>query len=428
MGNLQLHQPSNALQAWGSGGQGRTILATGSQRQILDNFTQLSQQQSSEGYHAQALVKAVNSLRGDASPVNSMLKPNHPTRRLLVAGGFEIEYELNSFYGDCQTDVEIVGIRLVTGEAENFRRPALWQIEKNERGVLDFPPKPSSRLTPTKKQPGSAKIAVKIGVNGQLGATNDVPTLMTSHISHGDTAKRRALRESGFQLLYVPPENSAWVAGWRTLKSLGNQGSEQQRQAARILAQHMLEAHDQNLHVEWTSQGEGAWVLIEAMQHLQQKQINLKQRQKIFLSDHTRSRFSADRARRALNMNLEDDKWHNAAPGLPQTVGGEQFGLASLLSAGHELIHHTPAEERLGKSVNLTYQTGEYLFKKWGAAGVAGGLAASTGGSASLAVAVVKALHNLAPTLIASLPGARNYYFKNTGDQLQNLVNKRQKR
>ena len=427
MGNMHLPQPSNALKAWGTSGQGRAIFAKGSHRQILDNFTQLSQQQCSEGYHAQALVKAVNSLRGDASPVNSMLKPNNPTRRLLVAGAFEIEYELNSYYGDCQTDVEIVDIRLVTREAENFRRPALWRIEKNERGALDFPPKPSSRLTPTRKLPGSAKTPMKIGVNGQLGATNDVLTLMTSHISHGDKAKRRALRESGFQLLYVPPESSAWAAGWRTLKSLGNQGSEQQHQAARILAQHMLEAHDQSLHVEWTSQGEGAWVLIEAMQHLQRKQINLQQRQKIFLSDHTRSRFSADRARRELNMNLEDDKWHNAAPGLTQTVGGEQFGLAPLLSAGHELLRHTPKEERLGKSVNLTYQTGEYLFKKWGAAGVAGGLAASTGGSASLAVAVVKSLHNLAPTLISSLPGARRYYFKSTGDQLQNLINNRHK-
>mgnify|MGYP000386247729 CR=1 FL=1 len=428
MGNMHLHQPSNALQAWGTSGQGRAIFAKGPHRQVLDNFAQLSRQQSSEAYHAQALVKAVNSLRGDASPVNSMLKPNNPTRRLLVAGGFEIEYELNSYYGGCQTDVEIMDIRLVTGEAENFRRPALWQIEKNERGTLSFPQRPSSQLTPTRKLPGTLAAPVKIGINGQLGTTNDALSLMTSHISRGDNAKRKALRESGFQLLYVPPENRAWAAGWRTLKSLGNQGSEQQHKAARILAQHMLEAHQQSLHVEWTSQGEGAWVLIEAMQHLQRQQINLEQRQKIFLSDHTRSRFTADRARRALNMNTLDDKWHNAAPGLAQTVGGEQFGLAPLLSAGNELLYHTPKEEHLGKSVNLTYQTGEYLLKKWGAAGVAGGLAASTGGSASLAVAAVKALHNLAPTLVASLPGARNHYFKSTGDQLQNLVNNRRKR
>ncbi|WP_158681526.1 hypothetical protein [Microbulbifer pacificus] len=424
MGQLPATQTSNALQAWGKRDSGRAIFANGSQRQILDNFRQLSTQQSSAGYHAQVLIKAVDSLRGPASPVNSMLKPNHPTRRLLVAGGFEIEYELNSYYGDCQTDVEIVAIRMVTADVAEKRHPALWQIATNNRGRFTFPKKPSPKLIPSKTQQGSATSPVKVGINGQIAQANDAVRIMANHISRGDQSKLSVLVQSGFQLLYVPPETGAWIAGWRTLKSLGNYGSEQQQKAARILAQHMLEAHQQGLHVEWTSHGEGAWVLIEAMEFLGRGQVDLQQRQKIFLSDHTRSRFTADRARRKLNMDTQDDKWHNAAPGLTQTIGGEQLGLAPLLSAGNDLLHHTPRGDRLGKSVNLAWQTGDYLIKKWGMTGMAAGLAASTGGSAALAAAVVKALHKLTPTVVASLPGARNHYFKSTGDQLQQLINK----
>lgn len=427
MGHMPSTQTSNALQAWGKRGTGRAIFANGNQRQILDNFRQLSTQQSSAGYHAQTLIKAVDSLRGPASPVNSMLKPNHPTRRLLVAGGFEIEYELNSYYGDCQTDVEIVSIRMVAADASEKRHPALWQIAPNNRGRFTFPKKSSPQLKPSKTQPGSAGSPVKVGINGQNARAENTARIIANHISRGDQTKISALNQSGFQLLYVPPETSVWIAGWRTLKSLGNQGSEQQQKAAHVLAQHMLEAHQQGLHVEWTSQGEGAWVLIEAMDHLQRRQIDLQQRQKIFLSDHTRSSFSADRARRKLNMDISEDKWHNAAPGLAQTVGGEQLGLAPLLSAGNDLLHHTSSGGRLGKSVNLVWQTGDYLIKKWGLAGMAAGLAATTGGSAALAAAAVKALHKLAPTMVASLPGARNHYFKSTGDQLQQLINKSNK-
>lgn len=424
MGHLPSTQTSNALQAWGKRGTGRAIFANGNQRQILDNFRQLSTQQSSAGYHAQTLIKAVDSLRGPASPVNSMLKPNHPTRRLLVAGGFEIEYELNSYYGDCQTDVEIVAIRMVAAEAIEKRHPALWQIEPNNRGSFTFPKKTSPQLSPSKMQAGSAASPVKVGINGQNARAKNALWIMANHISRGDQTKLSVLQQSGFQLLYVPPESNAWIAGWRTLNSLGNQGSEQQQKAARILAQHMLEAHQQGLHVEWTSHGEGAWVLIEAMELLGRRQLDLQQRQKIFLSDHSRSSFSADRVRRKLNMDIREGKWHNAAPGLAQTIGGEQLGLAPLFSAGNDLLHHTAPGEYLGKSVNLAWQTGDYLIKKWGFAGMAAGLAATTGGSAALAAAVVKALHNLAPTVVASLPGARNHYFKSTGDQLQQLINK----
>ncbi|MFV8781052.1 hypothetical protein ACNKU7_01400 [Microbulbifer sp. SA54] len=427
MGQLQAPQQSNALQAWGVRNSGRAIFANGSDRELLDNFRQLSTQQSSAGYHAQTLIKAVDSLRGDVSPLNAMLQPNNPSRRLLVAGGFEIEYELNSYYGDCQTDVEIVAIRMVPDHAQSKTRPALWQIEPNRRANLDFSEEPSPQLTGTALVPGTAEKPIKAGVNGQYLGEDRVVPVMTSHISRGDKAKRSGLEKSGFQLLYIPPENSAWLAGWRTLNSFGNEGTAQQRKAAHILAQHMLEAHQQGLHVEWTSHDDGAWVLIEAMEQLQRQQINLQERQKIFLSDHTRSRFRADLARRKLNMDTQDDKWHNASPGLAQTIGGEQFGLAPLLSAGNDLIHNTPREERLGKTVNLAYQTGDYLIKKWGAAGAAGALAAATGGSAALAVAVVKALHKFAPTVVASLPGARNHYFKNTGDQLEQLINNRNK-
>ncbi|MBY6212676.1 hypothetical protein [Microbulbifer agarilyticus] len=427
MGYLQATQSAAALKAWGQRGPGRSIFASGHHRKLLDNFQQLSTQQSSEGYHAQSLVKAVDSLRGAVSPVNSMLKPKHPTRRLLVAGGFEIEYELNSYYGDCQTDVEIVDIRLLGDDASDERRPALWRAkyEREWRPEVNSQPE----LTATETQTGSsAKAPLKLGINGQCENLRHSLQVVGEHISRGDSEKREGLKKSGFQLVYVPPESGAWAAGWRTLKSLGNSGSEQQRLAARIVAGHMLGAHQQRLHVEWTSQGEGAWVLIEAMQHLKHQNIDLEQRQKIFLSDHTRSQFEADRCRRALNMNIGDEKWHSAAGGLPQEVGGRNFGLAPLLSEGNELIHHTPRGERLGQTVKICWELGDYLVKKWGTAGTAAGLAVATGGNAALAVAVVKALHMATPMLISSLPGARDHYFKSTGDQLRQMINNRNKR
>ncbi|MFD1215239.1 hypothetical protein [Microbulbifer celer] len=420
-------QPSNALQSWGSRESGRAIFANGSHRQLLDNFRQLSAQQSSEGFHAQALVKAVDSLRGPASPVNSMLKPNHPTRRLLVAGGFEIEYELNSYYGDCQTDVQIVDIRLLGDDANAGRRPALWKVKHKRQGWVRGS-EPTPKLTRTETLIGSAKAPLKLGINGQSESLRDSLQVVGEHISRGDSKKHADLKKSGFQLVYVPPENSAWAAGWRTLKSLGNSGSEQQRLAAHMVAAHMFEAHQQGLHVEWTSQGEGAWVLIEAMQHLKQQNIDLDQRQKIFLSDHTRSQFEADRYRRALNMDISDEKWLSAAEGLPQEIGGRNFGLAPLLSEGNELIHHTPRGERLGQTVKICWELGDYLVKKWGTAGTAAGLAVATGGNAALALAVVKALHKATPMLISSLPGARDHYFKSTGDQLRQMINNRAKR
>ncbi|WP_460805324.1 hypothetical protein [Microbulbifer agarilyticus] len=426
MGHLQTTQSAAALKAWGQRGPGRSIFASGDHRKLLDNFHQLSTHQSSEGYHAQSLVKAVESLRGAVSPVNSMLKPKHPTRRLLVAGGFEIEYELNSYFGDCQTDVEIVDIRLLGNDANDERRPALWKTRFDDRWLPDGEPRP--KLMGTSTQVGSAEAPLKLGINGQGEGLRDSLQVVAKHISRGDKKMRTNLERNGYQLVYVPPESGAWAAGWRTLKSLGKSGSEQQRLAARIVAGHMLGAHQQRLHVEWTSQGEGAWVLIEAMQHLKHQNIDLEQRQKIFLSDHTRSQFEADRCRRALNMNIGDEKWHSAAGGVPQEVGGRNFGLAPLLSEGNELIHHTPRGERLGQTVKICWELGDYLVKKWGTAGTAAGLAVATGGNAALAVAVVKALHMATPMLISSLPGARDHYFKSTGDQLRQLINNRDKR
>ncbi|MFD1215249.1 hypothetical protein [Microbulbifer celer] len=355
-----------------------------------------------------------------------MLKPNHPTRRLLVAGGFEVEYELNSYYGDCQTDVQIVDIRLLGDDANAGRRPALWRAKHEEEWRTDGASKP--KLTATATQAGSAQAPLKLGINGQCEDLRDSLEVVAEHINRGDSKKRADLEKSGYQMVYVPPESSAWAAGWRTLKSLGNSGSGQQRLAARLVASHMYEAHQQGLHVDWTSQGEGAWVLIEAMRHLKQKNIDLKQRQKIFLSDHTRSQFEADRYRRALNMDISDEKWLSAVGGLTQEVGGRNFGLAPLLSEGNELIHHTPRGERLGHTVKICWELGDYLVKKWGTAGTAAGLAAATGGNAALALTVVKALHKATPMLISSLPGAKDHYFKSTGDQLRQMINNRAKR
>lgn len=81
MGQMEPLQASNALQAWGNRGHGRAIFASGSHRQLLNNFQQLGQNPSSEGYHAQRLISAVNSLLASASPLNSMLKPKTTIHR-----------------------------------------------------------------------------------------------------------------------------------------------------------------------------------------------------------------------------------------------------------------------------------------------------------------------------------------------------------
>ncbi|MBB5212123.1 hypothetical protein [Microbulbifer hydrolyticus] len=413
------NQPSNALQAWGSRSSGRAIFANGSHQQLLDNFRQLSSRQSSEGYHAQTLIKAVESLRGPASPVNSMLKPNQPTRRLLVAGGFEIEYELNSYYGDCQTDVEIVDIRLAAKDAREERRPALWRVKhrSGDQWMQDGAD-PMPQLAPTPKMAGKKASPLKVGVNGHSSDLLHAAATLGEHMARGEDGKRANLENTGFQLLYVPSGSSALVSEWVPIKSLGLNGTDEQRQASRVLAQHMYEAHKKQLYVEWTAHKHGAWVLTEAMQQLERKKVNLEERQKIFLSDASASHVVADRVRQSINMDTKDNTWHNTAPGPAQVIGGLHFGVAPLLCLADELRHRTEKDELLGKGGDLLWQTGtKGLF----ITGAATAMISTAGIPGSLAILG-------ASILIASLPGARESYYKNPGHQFGVWLNRFRKR
>ncbi|WP_299591397.1 hypothetical protein [uncultured Microbulbifer sp.] len=412
-------QSSSALQAWGSNSagssSGRAIFANGHHQQLLDNFRQLSTQQSSEGFHAQTLIKAVNSLRGPASPVNSMLKPNSPTRRLLVAGGFEIEYELNSYYGGCQTDVEIVDIRMAMEDAREERRSALWSIEHRSgdqwvQGGAD----PKLQLEPSPKMAGKKESPIKVGVNGHSEDLAHAATALGKRMARGDEGKKASLEYTGFQLLYVPSGSSALVNEWVSIKSLGLNGTDEQRRASRVLAQHMYEAHEKQLYVEWTAHKHGAWVLTEAMQQLAHKKVNLEERQKIFLSDASSSHLVADRARHAIKMDTKDSTWHNISPGPAQLVGGLHFGVGPLLCLADELRHRTSKDEMLGKGGDLLWQSGtKGLF----VTGAATAMISTAGVPASLAILG-------ASILIASLPGARDSHYKNPGQQLGAWLNR----
>ncbi|WP_295803256.1 hypothetical protein [uncultured Microbulbifer sp.] len=402
-------QSSSALQAWGSRTSGRAIFANASHQQLLDNFRQLSTQQSSEGYHAQTLLKAVDSLRGPASPVNSMLKPNQPTRRLLVAGGFEIEYELNSYYGHCQTDVEIVDIRMAKEDAREERRSALWRIKFDQQvGWIPEEKEPRTTLTASPAQKGNKESPVKVGVNGHSRQLKYAADTLSKHISRGDKGKAASLQNSGFQLLYVPSTNSAIGAEWVSIKSLGLNGTDEQRVASRILAQHMLEAYQKGLYIEWTAHKDGAWVLTEAMRQLTTQRIDLQRKQKIFLSDAASSHVVADRMRHTLNMDTYDSSWHNTAPGPAQLVGGTHLGVAPLLCLVDEFRHRSNADEKFGTAGDLLWQAGT---KGLVVSGAATAIISTAGVPMSLALLG-------ASILIASLPSARDDYFKNPGQQL----------
>ncbi|MCX2830342.1 hypothetical protein [Microbulbifer thermotolerans] len=404
MGQMQPLQSTNALQAWGNTGNGRAIFANGAHRQLLDQVLQLSRKPSSEGFYAQQLIRGVNSLRASAAPLNSMLKPRHPTRRLLVAGHFEIEYELNNYYGDCQTDIEIVDIRFIGKEAEKEQRPALWRVKYDaEIDEWKTDRLPRYNLQPTKAQPGSKEKPLKIGINGNGLTLEKAAKALGDHIARGNKKKY-----GDYQLFYVPSSGGALAGDWVAIKSLGLQGTDEQRLASRLLALHMYEAHRQKLHVEWTAHSHGSWVLTEAMRQLAQRKIDLQQRQKIFFSDATASHLVADRSRHALNMDTSDSSWHNTAPGVAQMIGGLQLGTAPARSLVDDLRHRTDKNERLEVGLGLAW---DFLNRGMFAYGVASVIIAAAGIPTSLAMLG-------AGVAIASLPGAKSKYYTTPGRQL----------
>lgn len=421
MNNTPAPANFSGLKPYGRSDNGRTILANAQHQQFLNGLEQLSKSASSEGYHAQAAVKAVNNLRGCASPVNSFIKDGNPNRRCIVFSGFEIEYELNSYYGGPQTDVEIVDIRLTPQTKDRVKKAALWRTSyQTARDQWIAADQPEAEIKGDAEMPGNGDKPIKVGINGYCDNLDHAAGMLPEHIARGEKAALGKLRKSGYQLFYVPQGGSSLKAGWKFLRDLGRTSSSD-LQAAHILAGHMKEAHQRGLHVEWTSHRGGSKVLTQAIKLLAKGNINLAGKQKIFLSDHTSSHFEADIARRAVGMDTDDSKWHNATPGLAQLIGGRAFGAADLSCSINELLYHTPREERAGKMLE-TVINGKKTFKSAAAAGTSVAVLVNTlGVSAAFASALVSTLGSMA---LASVPSLNEGYHKGPADPAKQLANK----
>ena len=413
--------PYSGLKPYGQTGNGRTILVNAQHQQLLNSLEQLSKSASSEGYHAQAVTKAINNLRGCASPINSFVRDGNPSRRCIVFSGFEIEYDLNSYYGGPQTDVEIVEIRFTPQTKHKVKKAALWQTSYQAgRDQWITAEQPEAELKGNMKVPGNEDKPIKVGINGYCDNLDHAAGMLPEHIARGEKAALGRLRKSGYQLFYVPQTGASLKAGWQFLRDLGRTNSSD-LQAARILAEHMKEAHERGLHVEWTSHRGGSKVLTQAMKLLAKRNANLAGKQKIFLSDHTSSHFEADVARRAVGMDTDDSKWHNATPGMAQLIGGRTFGAADLSCSINELLYHTQKTERGGKMLE-TLINGKKTLKSAAAAGTSVAVLVNTlGVSAAFASAVVSTLGSMA---LASVPSLNEGYHKGPAEPAKQLANK----
>jgi len=419
---------ASGFSRYGSSNNGRSVMVSDQHQTMLDGFQQISKIPSSQSYHALVITSAVNSLRSSSSPVNSFAKNGSPTRRCIVFSGCEIEYELVNYHGGPQTDVHIVDIRFTGGAAIAEERAALWRVSYRGESESWIPSreKPELRLKSTETVAGTITEPLKIGINGYCGDLESASDILPKHISKGELAAEDVLKALGYQLFYVPVEDGSTKAGWTFLRDMGRAADNKSNvQASRILAGHMKEAHDQGLYVEWTSHRGGSQVLTQAMKLLQRHRIDVQGKQKIFLSDHTSSHFEADRARRAIGVDVRDSTWHNSTPGIAQVVGGQSFGAASLACSINDLLNHTKREELPGKVVMVGGGIGAAGVATSKMAPVVAQLVSSFALTPAFAWAITAALGLSGVRLAASsVPSLNNRYHKGTKDVVAQLVNK----
>ncbi|WP_444902517.1 hypothetical protein ACJJIG_10155 [Microbulbifer sp. SSSA007] len=432
MSTLPESASSMGLQPFGQSGTGRSIMANGQLHGLLEGYKELSSIPSSEGYHALAITSAVNSLRGGVAPVNSFLKEGSSTRRCVIGAGFEIEYELNNYYGGPQTDVVIIDIRLTGDQSESRNRAALWNA--NFSSSVDrwiSKDAPEYILEKSSKVSGSKESPFKIGINGYSRDLDHAINILPSHISRGDTNNLNKLKENGYLLFYVP-QKGALKSGWRCVRNLGKSITREDLEAARILANHMKEAHDKNYHVEWTSHRGGSKVLTEAMKLLAQRQVDLAGKQKVFLSDHTSSQYAADVVRRKIGMNTDDATWNKSTPGIAQLIGGKNLGTADLAISANTLFKHTEKENRPGQAVD-TLHHGRKLYKAGkkavltgtGAWTIVTTLSTKFGISFTMAQTIVGLLGlSAAQTILSSIPSLNEGYHKSAAEPSKQLAQK----
>jgi hypothetical protein len=273
---------------YGSQSSGRQILADKETQNMFKELELKSKEPSSTGYHALSIISAVNNLRSSAVPVSSFVRNGAPSTRCVVGAGFEIEYDLNM--GLSQTDITITDIRVLNQARKRVTKPALWDVQiGSQAGRWEVAENPTVDMTPLSSVSRALDNPVRVGINGHCDGIGHAASILPSHVTKGDPAELYKLKQSGYQLFYVP-QAGAVKAGWEFVKNLGSKApAEGHVEAGRVLASYMSEAHQRGLHVEWTSHRGSSGVLTEAMRCLKVDNVNLLGKQRIFLSDHTTS-------------------------------------------------------------------------------------------------------------------------------------------
>jgi hypothetical protein len=379
-----------------STGTGHTIRADGAMQSKLNQYQSMSQTPSSKGYHALAIVNAVNSLRASTSPLNSFIKNNSPTRRCVQCSGFEIEYDVNGeYYGGIQSDVVIIDIRPITQNSNNLKRSGLWRVTYDDDKGWHSQKKPIESITALSAKSSSIESPIRIGINGYCNGISHASRILPKHISRGKKSEEDKLKGTDYGLFYVPGDQSAVKSGWSFLRKLGNNKLDKSgKESSGILAALMKEAHDNGLYVDWTSHRGGSQILTEAMKSLliQYPSINLNGKQKIFLSDYTSSYVEADRARRSLGMNVtSESNWRNAGNGFAQIAGGSRFGIEDIRYSNDER-RRAPADENLGRLAIIGEDLAKSAYGVYGAGFALGTFVSTYGISAAAASMIITCL------------------------------------
>lgn len=404
---------STGLSPYFKSGAGTRVMVGNEQRQILDAMYAMADKPSSQGYHALSMTKAVERLRAGGDLPSAQFQHHRPQRRCLVHSGFEIEYEVSPGLGG-QRCIEIVDIRVTATQVKQNERSGLWEASFSTNSGWD-----AEKWLPDLNNV-SPDSSIKVGINGYCKNAKHAAEIMPSHIARGKEDKLEQLKSTGYHLFYTPVKGGL-KAGWESImRTVTVHQSNNNVKDAQILAEYMLEAHKKSLKVEWVSHRGGSFVLTEAMKSLAQRNINLENRQTIFLSDATSSYAVADQYRRKLNMDVSDTKWIDGGYGIGHLAGGSNFGLAKVQTEWSVLKHDTAADLKYGKAaalVNNAYSSAKSNVVLAGAA-VAGYQYVGLNG------AFAAALYKLAPLLLQSIPSLTHEYQKNNTQALEAGINK----
>lgn len=338
---------------YGKTGNGRSIYANDKLQKTLNGLQSQTNAGDHKSYHAAAVVNAVNGLRAGTLPANTFLKNGSSNRYCVVHSGFEIEYTIGT--PTSQTDIVIVDIRLVEKKVRETKRAGLWSVKKEglkwqaktwESGFKAWP------------QAGDKyENRIKVGINGYCKDIDHAAQMLPSHIARGDGNEVATLESNGYQLFYVPAAGNIFKAGWQSLAQMSKtNNSKNDREAAKILVSYMLDAHERELHVEWTTHRGGSSVLTEAMRILGKadngKALDLKERQSVFLSDPTSSLAEADNTRRAIKANTKSAKWYNGSVNnIAYAAGAQQFGRATKICSFNAAKSQAKAKRIKGYTV-----------------------------------------------------------------------------